>query len=162
MNRKSEKRIVDVYAYMPIMCELLAQGKEVSLVITGNSMSPFIVHGRDEILIAPPKGEWNKGDMAFFRRENGQYVMHRICKVDKSGDCYFIGDAQQFVEGPIKSEQIFGKIISVKRKGKWIGPGDFWWEFFEHIWLNMVPLRPLCRKFYTLLLWFFNRKCVRL
>ena len=35
-----------------------------------------------------------KGDMAFFVRDNGQYVMHRICKVDKNGDCFFVGDAQ--------------------------------------------------------------------
>lgn len=158
---KSEKRIVDVYAYMPVLCELLAQGKEVSLTITGNSMSPFMVHGRDEILIAPPDGEWKKGDMGFFRRANGQYVMHRICRVDSSGACFFIGDAQQVVEGPVDPEKIFGKIVSVKRKGRWIGPGDFWWEFFEHVWINIISLRPLCRKIYAFL-WRFKRKCVKL
>ena len=155
---KSEKKIVDIYTYMPILCELLAQGKEVSLTITGNSMSPFMIHGRDEILIAPPDGKWKKGDMAFFRRVNGPYIMHRICRVTADGNCFFVGDAQQIIEGPIRPEQIFGKIISVKRKGKWIGPGNFWWEFFEHVWLNIIPLRPLCRKIYTVL-WRIGEKC---
>lgn len=147
----NDKRIVDVHKYMPVLRDILAQGKEVSITITGNSMSPFMVHGRDEILISPPNDPWKKGDMAFFQRTSGQYVMHRICRVEKNGDCFFVGDAQQVIEGPIKQEQIFGKITSVKRKGKWIGPGTFWWEFFEHVWLNIIPLRPVCIKLYGLL-----------
>lgn len=144
-----KKRMLDIDVYMPILCELLDQGKEVPLTISGNSMSPFLVHGRDVILISLPKGKWKKGDMAFFRRKNGQYIMHRIYRVDKNGDCYFVGDAQQAIEGPISAEQILGKITSVKRKGKWIGPGNFWWEFFEHVWLNIIPLRPICQKVYA-------------
>lgn len=146
-----EKRVVDADTYMPVLRELLRQGKEVPLMITGSSMSPFLVHERDEILISPPDGNWKKGDMAFFQRKNGHYVMHRILKVASKGECFFIGDGQMIVEGPIAPEQIFGKITAVKRKGKWIGPGNFWWEFFEHIWLNVIPLRPLLRKLYSLI-----------
>ena len=145
---KDKRKIVDTDTYMPVFRELLMQGKKVFLTITGNSMSPFLIHGRDQILIAPPEGNWKKGDMAFFVRDNGKYVMHRICRVDKEGNCYFVGDAQVQVEGPIAPEQIFGKIISVQRKGKWIGPEDFWWRFFERIWIRMIPLRPLVRTVY--------------
>ena len=147
----NEEKIVDVHQYMPVLREILAQGREVSLTITGNSMSPFLVHGRDVILISPPDGRWKKGDMAFYQRTGGQYVMHRICRLDKEGNCFFVGDAQMVVEGPIAPSQIFGKITSVKRKGKWIGPGNFWWEFFEHVWLNIIPLRRGCIRGYTLL-----------
>lgn len=146
-----QKRIIDIDAYMPVLCDLLKQGKEVSIVITGNSMSPFLVHGRDEILIAPPNGAWKKGDMAFYRRENGQYVMHRICKVLDESSYEMVGDAQRMIERPVFSSQMFGKITSVKRKGKWIGPGDFWWEFFEHFWVNVIPLRHFFVRFYGLL-----------
>lgn len=145
------KKLVDVHQYMPVLREILSTGKEVSLTITGNSMSPFMVHGRDEILISPPAGSWKKGDMAFYQRSSGQYVMHRICRVDQEGNCFFVGDAQMVIEGPIEPSRIFGKITSVKRKGKWIGPGDFWWEFFEHVWLNMIPLRMVCIRLYGLL-----------
>ena len=145
------KRIVDIDIYIPVLQELLLEGKEVSLTITGNSMSPFLVHGRDEIMISPPNGKWKKGDMAFYKRANGRYVMHRIYKVDKQGDCFFVGDGQQTIEGPIAPEQIFGKITSVRRKGKWIGPKDFWWFFFEQIWIRILPFRPVCRKVYAIL-----------
>lgn len=147
---KMQKKVVDAETYMPVLREILSEGKEVPLGITGNSMSPFLVHQRDEILISPPTGDWKKGDMAFFQRMNGRYVMHRIVRVAENGDCFLIGDGQMFVEGPIHPEQIFGKITQVKRKGKWIGPGNFWWEFFEHVWLNMIPLRPLFLRLYGL------------
>ena len=155
---KDSKKIVDIYTYMPVLQELLSQGKEVSLTITGNSMSPFLVHQRDQILIVPPDGRWRKGDMAFFVRANGQYVMHRICRVDKDGSCFFVGDAQQQVEGPIATCQIFGKITSVKRKGKWIGPKDFWWQCFEKIWIRMIPFRPFFRRVYGIV-WRLKKLC---
>lgn len=148
---KDNKKIVDIYTYMPVLQELLSEGKEVSVTVTGNSMSPFLVHGRDRILIAPPDGNWKKGDMAFFIRTNGQYVMHRICRVDKNGNCFFVGDAQQYIEGPVTPAQIFGKITSVQRKGKWIGPDDFWWRFFEKIWMNVIPMRSFFRTAYGMM-----------
>ena len=141
---------------MPVLQELLSEGKKVSVTVTGNSMSPFLVHGRDRILIAPPDGNWKKGDMAFFIRTNEQYVMHRICRVDKNGNCFFVGDAQQYIEGPIEPAQIFGKITSVQRKGKWIGPDDFWWRFFEKIWINIISMRPLFRTIYEMM-----KRCIR-
>ena len=143
-----QKKIVDIYEYMPVLQELLEQGREVSVGVTGSSMAPFLVPGRDEIFISPPAGAWKKGDMALFQRETGKYIMHRICRVTPTGHCYFVGDAQSWIEGPVRPEQIFGKITKVKRKGKWIGPGDFWWEFFEHVWIRVIPFRTFLRKLY--------------
>ncbi len=143
-----QRKIVDIYEYMPVLIELIEQGKEVPLTITGNSMSPFMIHERDRILMKKPDRPWKKGDMAFFRRVNGAYVMHRICRIDCEGNCYFVGDGQYVIEGPIKQEQIFARITAVNRKGKWIRPGDFWWEFFEHIWLHMIPVRMILIKLY--------------
>lgn len=155
---KAERKIVDVNTYVPILREILSQGKEVSITITGNSMSPFLVHERDEIVITPSDGKWKKGDMAFFMRTNGRYIMHRICKVEKSGECYFVGDAQQEIEGPIQPCQIFGKITKVKRKGKWIGPEDFWWIFFERVWINVIPFRAFFRYIYGAI-WRLKKLC---
>lgn len=54
-----------------------------------------------------------------------------------------LGDSQQNseIEGPIEESQIFALITSVCRKGRWIGPGNFWWEFFEHDWIRLIPFR---------------------
>ena len=138
-------RIVDIDAYMPVLRELLAQGQSVCLTVTGESMSPFLRHGRDQIRLeavtAPPK----RGDMVFFRRCNGQYIMHRILRHLPDGNYALIGDGQQQVEKPIAPQQIFAVVTQVCRKGAWIGPEAFWWRFFAGPWLTLLPLRPTLR-----------------
>ena len=140
-----EPRIIDIDEYMPLVKELLAQGKSVSLTVTGESMSPFLRHGRDQIRLeavtAPPK----RGDMVFFRRCNGQYIMHRILRHLPDGNYALIGDGQQQVEKPIAPQQIFAVVTQVCRKGTWIGPEAFWWRFFTGPWLTLLPLRPILR-----------------
>lgn len=151
MEEKISVRKIDTNTYMKAVREMLQEGNEVPLTITGNSMSPFMIHERDKILISSVNRPLKKGDMAFYQRVTGQYVMHRIRYIrqgERGEAYYFIGDAQNVTEGPIYREQIFGLITSVCRKGKWIKPGDFWWEFFEKIWIRMVPLRKPIEKIY--------------
>ena len=147
-----QKRVVDTSTYIDTIRAIVEEGHEVPLLITGNSMCPFLIHERDTILIRKPKMPLKKGDMAFYRRKNGQYVMHRVYRVRKSqkGEnlYYMVGDAQQVIEGPIEENMIFGHIIKVCRKGKWTGSGDFWWEFFEHVWIRIVPLRKGLMRIY--------------
>lgn len=139
---------VDTKEYVSMLRELTESGKEVSMLIAGNSMSPFLIHERDSICFKRPDRTLRRGDMVFYQRTSGQYVMHRIYKVSAEG-YYIVGDAQQDIEGPVKREQIFALITRVRRKGKWIAPGDFWWEFFEHVWIRMVPVRRLIIGSYT-------------
>lgn len=143
-------RVVDTREYVSVLRELTEQGKEVSMVIAGSSMSPFLIHGRDVICFKKLERKPRKGDMVFFQRTSGQYVMHRIWKKSEEG-YYIVGDAQKDIEGPILEAQIFAIITKVKRKDKWITPGDFWWEFFEHVWINIIPIRWIFVKGYALL-----------
>lgn len=133
-------KFVDTREYVSVLRELTEQGKEVSLIISGSSMSPFLIHQRDYIYFKKPDRKLKKGDMVFYQRDSGQFVMHRIWKVKPDG-YYIVGDAQTEIEGPVREDQIFALITKVQRKGKWLAPGDFWWEFFEHIWIHMVPVR---------------------
>ena len=141
-------RIVDTREYVSALRELVEEGKEVSMLIAGSSMAPFLVHRRDYIYFKKPERNLRKGDMVFFERDSGQYVMHRIWKVKPDG-YYIVGDAQTEIEGPVREEQIFAIITKVRRKNQWIAPGDFWWEFFEHIWIRMVPVRRIVMKLYA-------------
>ena len=64
-------KTVDINTYLPVLVDLAEQGQTVSLTITGNSMSPFLVHGRDQISFRKPEGPLKRGDMALFQRKNG-------------------------------------------------------------------------------------------
>ena len=32
--------------------------------------------------------------------------------------------------------------IAVRRREKLLQPGSFWWDFFEKVWIRVIPLRP--------------------
>ncbi|MEE0884829.1 MAG: S24/S26 family peptidase [Faecalimonas sp.] len=143
-------RTVDTNEYVSVLRELVEQEKEVGLLIAGNSMSPFLVHQRDTICFRKPDKKLRRGDMVFYQRENGHYIMHRIYKVCPEG-YYMVGDAQVAIEGPLRAEQIFAIVTKVNRKGKWIGPNDLWWRFFAHVWIRIVPMRRMILKGYSVL-----------
>lgn len=144
-----KERVVDTREYVSVLREIAAEGKVVSMRIAGSSMSPFLCHNRDYIYFTKPDRALRRGDMVFYQRDTGQYVMHRILKKDGRG-FYIVGDAQTAIEGPVREDQIFARVIKVQRKGKILQPGDFWWEFFEHVWIRMIPVRRVIVKLYSI------------
>ncbi len=141
-------REVDIHQYLPVLIDIIKTGKDVNLLVSGSSMSPFLCHHRDTIVISKPDGVFFRGEMVFYIRNSGQYVMHRIHHIDKQGNLFIVGDAQTKIEGPILPSQVFGVIHKVIRKGKLIQKDDFWWDFFEKVWIRIVPLRPFIVKLY--------------
>lgn len=109
-------KVVDTREYVGMLKELTEEGREVSMLIAGSSMSPFLIHERDMIYFKKPDRELKKGDMVFFQRRSGQFIMHRIWKVRPEG-YYIVGDAQTQIEGPVERDQIFARITKVRRKG---------------------------------------------
>ena len=129
----------------------LLQDESISslpLVISGSSMSPFLVHGRDTVFLSRLTRPVKRGDVLLYRRKSGAYILHRVYRVD--GESFtMVGDAQTELESGIRPEQVIAVMTSAERKGKRQAPGCFWWNFFEKVWIRMVPLRPFVRNVYT-------------
>ena len=140
-------REVDTFAYVSMLKGLVEEGHQVSMQVSGTSMTPFLGHRRDTIWFETPKRDLRVGDMVFYQRKDGRYVMHRICKI-KDGRFCMVGDAQNWLEWPIERSQIFALVTQVQRKGAVLRPGDFWWEFFARVWIHLVPVRPLIMRLY--------------
>lgn len=88
--------------------------------------------------------------MILYRRRNGKYILHRICRVHP--DCFdLIGDAHTIIEPGILPEQVLAVVRTVRRKGKLLKKGDFWWDFFAGFWLGIIPLRSVIRRIYGFL-----------
>lgn len=66
-----ERKLVDTREYVSVLRELTEAGHEVSMLISGNSMSPFLAHERDTIWFKRPDRELKKGDMVFYQRKAG-------------------------------------------------------------------------------------------
>lgn len=143
-------KMVDTAQYVSVLRELVEEGKQVSMLIAGSSMSPFLCHYRDVIFFEKPGRDIRRGDMVFYQRDSGQYVMHRVYRTAPDG-YYMVGDNQTEIEGPLQRDAIFALITKVNRKGKIMEPGDFWWDFFEKVWIRIVPLRRPLIRLYTAL-----------
>lgn len=135
-------KICDSQSLFPQLLSLLSDDIPIPLLISGSSMSPFLIHGRDTVFLSPIKNALKVGDILLYRRDSGDYVVHRICKVTKNG-FWLVGDAQTQVEKDIRPDQALAVVTAVERKGKRLKKGSFWWFFFEKLWVRMIPLRPL-------------------
>lgn len=149
IERRESVRTVDNQAYLGMLKDLILDGKEVSLTVSGNSMSPFIVHQRDSVLLAPVVRPLRKGDIVFYQRCNAAYVLHRICRVNADGTYDIVGDAQVEIEKRVTRGQIFAAVAMVRRKGRDIRPGNFRWFFFARVWIRIIPLRPFLMRVLT-------------
>ncbi len=124
-----------------LLKEFFDAGPPLPLTVTGNSMLPFLVHGRDRVILSPVDRPLKRGDLVLYRRENGDWVLHRIHRIREDG-LDLVGDAQTELE-PIRPGQVRGLVTRVIRKGKNLGPDSFLWGFFEHFWPLVRPIRPL-------------------
>lgn len=136
---------------------LLEDTEQVPMVISGSSMSPFLIHGRDTVYFSKISAPLKRGDIILYRRDSGAYVVHRICRVKKDS-FHLIGDAQTEIEKGIRPEQALAIVTAVRRKGVILKKGSFWWDFFEKVWLNLIPFRPLIASVYAFLAGGRNRE----
>ncbi len=146
-------RVIEPEELMSQLPWLLQEAESVPLVISGSSMAPFLVHGRDTVYLSKVTQPLKRGDMILYRRSTGAYIMHRIVR-QRDGAYDLLGDAQLEIEPGIRPEQVLAVVRTVRRKGKLLRKGSFWWEFFEHVWLLLRPLRPgICRLYSVLTAW---------
>lgn len=145
---ESNVKILSAEELMPPLLQLLEETDSVPLVISGSSMSPFLVHGRDTVYLSKIHRPLKRGDMILYRRHSGQYVLHRIYRTE-SQSYTLVGDAQTALEHGIRREQVLALVTAVRRKGKLLKPGSFWWEFFQKVWIRIIPLRPMIVAVYS-------------
>ena len=79
-------RYVSGQSLFSMVEEQLASGKRVRFPVSGTSMTPWIIHNRDQIELISAKGlRLKKGDIILFQPFSGKYILHRITKIVPSG-----------------------------------------------------------------------------
>lgn len=122
MPESSNKVEFSVGKLEPLIVEVVNGGGEFELYPRGTSMLPLIVEGRDAVRLVKPEN-LAVDDIALYKRENGQFVLHRI--VAAEGDLFdMCGDNQCVVEEGIRREQIIAKVGSMTINGKLVGVDD--------------------------------------
>lgn len=150
-----EIKKVKAASIFELISEILEHGQNARISISGNSMYPFLRDSIDSVELTKGSFEQlSRGDIVMIQRSDSYYVMHRIIRRDK--DCFFmVGDAQQWVEGPLYPEQLVAIVTAIWRKDKRIPCSNKWWRLLSWFWLYLRPFRYFIlrvrRKLYNML-----------
>lgn len=106
----------------------------------GDSMMPLIRQGKDLLIIEKVNGRLKKYDVPLYKRDSGQYVLHRILKVRKN-DYVICGDNRWGREYGIQDRHIIGVLTGIIRDGKEISVNDKKYKIYVHLWCDFFWIR---------------------
>ena len=107
----------------PVMAEQISAGGSVRFGPKGTSMLPMLRQNIDSVILRKADRRLKKYDLPLYRRENGQFVLHRVVGVKK--DSYTMcGDNQCQYEYGIKDEQILAIVEGFYRGDTYISVND--------------------------------------
>lgn len=135
-NEKHSKVSLD--AVFPIMKETLEGGGNVTFKPCGISMLPLLRQGIDSVRLQKPTGSLKRLDIIFYRRANGQFVLHRIVGKNKNG--YILrGDNQVENEYNIQTDSVIAVATHIVRGNKEISCNSALYKLYARFF------RPLRR-----------------
>lgn len=118
----------------------LANGGKAKLTVTGSSMEPMLRHHRDSVVLIPVEGRQKIGTVAFYQRENGKYILHRIIAVTEQG--YLCCGDNQAQKEAVDHSQLIATVESFTRKGKTFSVDHFGYRIYTQLWVKAFFLRP--------------------
>lgn len=119
--------------FFALLCETLRAGGTATFTPSGESMRPMLRSGRDKVTLRLPTEPLRRHDLPLYRRENGQYVLHRVLGRDAQG--YLLrGDHQLETEHGITDGQIVGLVVAFERGGKRYAVTDRRYRLYCRLW----------------------------
>ena len=112
---RSKKR-VKTSDFFAVVLEALDSGSRVAFTPRGRSMTPTLRDDQDVVYLTRATNP-TRYDVVLYRRDSGQYVLHRIVGVASDGTFVLCGDGQTTLERGIRREQILAKVAAFKRGG---------------------------------------------
>ena len=127
-----------------VIQEVLNGGGEFRLYPKGVSMLPLIRQERDSVVLRkrtdPNKAPVQKHEIAFYRRDNGQFVLHRVMKAETDGSYTMCGDNQLYLEKGVRADQIIGYVTHMYKKEKLVRFTSVFYRIYLLFWCWM-PFR---------------------
>lgn len=118
---------------------MLTRKNSVTLRPKGNSMFPFIVDGRDRIVLQ--KAERLKvGDIVLAHIPGKTYVLHRIYRIDNDG-LTLMGDDNLHDTEHCRREDVLAYATSIVRNGHIVSCHSFRERILAFCWRKLLPVR---------------------
>lgn len=119
---------------------MLEAGAVAPVVVTGSSMRPFLKHGIDTVWLKREE-TYRRGQILFFRRDSGTFILHRIRKCYPDGNMLINGDAQAWCE-LARPDQAIAAVYAVTRAGKTVPVKRLDVRIRDALWYPTRPFRP--------------------
>ena len=139
----SAERSVSLNALMPVIRERLSAGCSVQFFPKGTSMLPMLRQGKDSVVLSPLPEQLKKYDLPLYRRDNGQYVLHRIVAVGATYTC--IGDNQVVKETGLRREQMIGLVTAFSRGDGYCPVTRWHYRLYCRVWHYSRWVRRILR-----------------
>ncbi|MDO5544502.1 MAG: S24/S26 family peptidase [Eubacteriales bacterium] len=134
--------------YEELIREVLASGGEFRLYPHGISMLPLLRQGRDSVSLRQVDSPIRKGDILFYQRPDGSFVLHRVRAVTPNG-LTMIGDNQNLPERGVSPDWVIGRVTRIFRDDKEVICDGFGYRLYQKLW-QFTILRGLLLKLYHL------------
>lgn len=132
-------------AVIELITEKLQSGGAVTFTPNGTSMLPMLRDGEDVVVLKKPEGRLHLFDVPLYRRENGQYVLHRVIDFERDGSYVLCGDNQFAKERGIQDSQIIAVMTAFYRKGKAYSMTSLRYRAYVNFWYYTRPFRRIFR-----------------
>lgn len=123
--------------------QVIAERGELIYTNVGDSMYPLI-QPRDLLVIKKPVLPLKRLDIPLYRRDNGQYVLHRAVKV-RGGNYVMCGDNRTEYEFGITDRHIIGLLTGIIRDGETISVNKPSKRLYAHLRCDFMPVRRAFR-----------------
>ena len=120
--------------------DLIAKDGYLIYRIKGDSMMPLIDQRRDLVTIKAVEGPCRRYDIVLYKRDSGQYVLHRILRKRKE-DYVICGDNRWQLEYGITDKHILGVMTTLVRDGKPIQLSGWRYWLYVHLWCDLFLVR---------------------
>lgn len=121
--------------------QVIEEKGELIYTNVGDSMYPLI-RPRDLLVIKRPELPLRRLDIPLYKRDNGQYVLHRIVKI-KNGEYYICGDNRVGIETGITDRHIIGVLTDIIRGGETISVYNFRNRLYAHTWCDFMLIKRI-------------------
>ena len=137
---------------LPFIEEAFERNQKFKIPITGTSMNPLLVQGRDFVFIEKPVFPLAVGDIPLYRRDDGAFVLHRVVATDVKG--YTLsGDNQFLLEHGITDKHVIGVVTSMCIDGRTVEVTDPDYIKHKEKYVKNVKRRYPIRRFRH---WFYG------
>lgn len=147
------RRVIPNRELMPEIHQFVLSGHSVRLRVKGQSMTPFLIDDRDEVIITsftPEQLLPGKIVLAFIPQQD-RYVLHRI--INRIGNQLELkGDGNIKGVEYCEISHVIGIVNQAIRNGRFVDFTAQRWFLMFKVWRTLTPLRRY-------LLWFIKSIC---